>query len=84
MAKDHRFQVVIEGIDLDRATADRVRLAVQRAALGELADLDYHGDVAARIGNGNGGTQGITIVALTEDQARSVGLRAVGSNRAQA
>ena len=68
MAKGHRFQVVIEGIELDSATTDRVRLAVQRAALRELADIDYHGDVAARIGNGNGNgeTQGITIVALTE------------------
>ena len=82
MAKEHRFQVVIDGIDLDSATADRLRLAVQRAALHELAELDYHGDVAARIGNG--GTQGITIVALTGDQARNVGLGAAGSDRAQA
>jgi hypothetical protein len=81
MTKEHRFQVVIEGIDLDSATADRLRLAVQRAALRELADLDYHGDVAARIGNG--GTQGITIVALTEDQARGVGLRGAESERTQ-
>jgi hypothetical protein len=73
VASGHRFEVVLQGIDLDSATVERIRLAVQKAALRELAELDFQGDVAARIGNG--GTQGITVVALTEEQARSLGLR---------
>jgi len=73
MTTGHRFEVVIEGIELDPETAQRIRFAVQKSALHELAEVDFHGDVAARIGNGD--TQGITIVALSEDQAREVGLR---------
>jgi hypothetical protein len=72
MAPRHSFQVVFDGIDLDAVTVDRIRLAVQRAALRELADLDFRGDIAARIGDG--GTQGVVVMALSEDQARGIGL----------
>lgn len=68
----HEFRVAIEGIDLDAQTVARIAEAVQSAALSALATLDFKGDFAARMGDG--GTQGIQIVALTAGQAKGAGL----------
>jgi hypothetical protein len=76
MAKRQEFRVSIDGIDLDERTVGRIAEAIQSAALSALAGVDFKGDFAARIGDG--GTQGITVVALTEGQAEQVGLRRGG------
>jgi hypothetical protein len=72
MVRRHEFRVAIDGIDLDQATVARISEAVQSAALSAMATLDFKGDFAARIGDG--GTQGIQIVALPGDVAERIGL----------
>jgi hypothetical protein len=72
MARTHEFRVAIEGIDLDEQTVARISESIQSAALSAMATLDFKGDFAARIGDG--GTQGIQIVALPRDVAERVGL----------
>lgn len=72
MARKHEFRVAIDGIDLDEETVARINEAIQRAALSAMATLDFKGDFAARIGDG--GTQGIQIVALPGDVADRIGL----------
>jgi len=78
VASKHEFRVAIDGIDLDEATVARINEAVQSAALSAMATLDFKGDFAARIGDG--GTQGIQIVALPEDMAERIGLLHGGSD----
>jgi hypothetical protein len=72
MSRKHEFRVAIEGIDLDERTVARINEAIQSAALSAMATLDFQGDFAARIGDG--GTQGIQIVALPADVADQLGL----------
>jgi hypothetical protein len=68
----HRFLVQLEGIELDESKVEAINRAVQRAVLSEVAELDFRGDVAARIGDGS--TQGIQVIALTPEQSDQVGL----------
>jgi len=72
----HEFKVVIEGIALSPEIVERLNQAVQKVVLKEIASIDLHGNLALRIPsaiNGNGGTQGIEIRALTLDQAKEIG-----------
>jgi hypothetical protein len=73
VADRHEFRVEIEGIQLDQRTLARINEAIQGAALSAMATLDFKGDFAARIGDG--GTDGIQIVALPGDVAERVGLK---------
>lgn len=72
LSRKHEFRVAIEGFDLDEGTVARINEAIQSAALSAMATLDFRGDFAARIGDG--GTQGIQIVALPAEVAKQLGL----------
>lgn len=72
MGRKHEFRVAIEGIELDEQAVARINDAIQGAALHAMSTLDFKGDFAARMGDG--GTQGIQIVALPPDIAERVGL----------
>lgn len=47
MAKK-RFIVDLGNVELSEKAIQRVEASVQKAALGELADIDYRGDLVAR------------------------------------
>ena len=72
----HEFKVVIEGISLSPEIVERLNEAVQKVVLKEIANIDLHGNLALRIPSamiGNGGTQGIWVRALTQEQVKELG-----------
>lgn len=63
----HEFRVSI-GVELPPETAKRIAKAIQRSVLEEVASLDLGGRLSVDFlgregGDGNGGTQGIAIIA---------------------
>jgi hypothetical protein len=60
------FRVSIEGVKLPKDATDRIARAVQKAVLAEIAGIDLRaGGLGIRFA-GNGGTQGIDIIAMAE------------------
>jgi hypothetical protein len=62
------FKVVLDGFDLSPELETRIREAIQKVVMHEIAELDFGGDRAAavlKLENG-GGTQGIVCAVLDE------------------
>jgi len=68
----YEFRAVIDGVDIEEEVVAKLNEAVQKAVLSELSRLDTWGDFAARIKDGS--TRGIWLVALSREQAETVGL----------
>lgn len=50
--KRHEFRVVVDGVELSAETQSRVNAAIQKAAMAELAGLDFGGDFRFRFPGG--------------------------------
>ncbi len=74
MAKKKRieFEVVLEGVELDRKQVEKLSQAIHRAAVAELATSDFKGDYASlALG---GGLQGRQVLEMSAQQLNSAGL----------
>jgi len=63
------FRVSVDGIALPTETRNRIAQAIQKAVLAEIAGIDLKQTMGVRF-IGNGGTQGIEVVAKMAEGPR--------------